>query len=316
MSIVERALEKAQRRLAESGPVVAAPPAPSATSTSEEPRKSVTTRREKDAERVAAPPRKKVALDLAALRAAGGLPPVESERRMSGEFGRIKRPLVERATSESGGTGGLARTVLITSAVPGEGKTFIALNLALSLSRERDYHVLLIDTDVARPHLSQMLNIRSEQGFLDSLRNPAIDVEHLIQDTDFPGLTILAVGTQSDRDSELLASRQMTELMARLVAADERRLIILDSPPLLYTNEARELTNAVGQVVLVVRAGVTPHQVVFEAISLLGEGRPASLLLNQVPPSSAHGRYYGYGQYGDYGGASTEDESNRGVTAE
>ena len=309
MSIVERALEKAQRSLVASEPTQAAGILPAAIppSAPDEARKSATA--PKDAELGTLRPRKKLVMNLEALRAAGALPPVDSERRMAAEYGRIKRPLVERASNIATDDAGMSRALLITSAVPGEGKTFTAFNLALSLSRERDYHALLIDTDVARPHLSHLLNVRNEQGFLDSLRNPAIDIEQLILETDFPGLTVLPVGGQSDQDSELLASRRMAELMGRLVAADERRLIVLDSPPLLYTNEARELTNAVGQIVLVVRAGVTPQQVVFEAISLLGEGRVASLLLNQVPPSSARGRYYGYGQYGDYGRAGADQDS-------
>ena len=309
MSIVERALEKAQRRLAASAPTQAAGVQPTTItpSASDEARKSAAPH--KDAERGTLRPRKKLVMDLVALRAAGALPPPDAERRMAAEYGRIKRPLVERASSNAAEAGSMSRAVLITSAVSGEGKTFTAFNLALSLSRERDYHALLIDMDVARPHLSHLLNIRNEQGFLDSLRNPAIDIEQLILETDFPGLTILPVGGQSDQDNELLASRRMAELMSRLVAADERRLIVLDSPPLLYTNEARELTNVVGQIVLVVRAGVTPHQVIFEAISMLGEGRVSSLLLNQVPQSSGHGRYYGYGQYGDYGRAGADEGS-------
>ena len=309
MSIVERALEKAQRSLAASAPTQAAGVQAAAIrpSVSDEARKPAVAHQ--DGEQGTIRPRKKLVMDLVALRAAGALPPVDSERRMTAEYGRIKRPLVERASSDAADASGTSRAVLITSAVPGEGKTITAFNLALSLSREQDYHALLIDLDVARPHLSHLLNIRNEQGFLDSLRNPAIDIEQLILETDFPGLTVLPVGGQSDQDSELLASRRMAELMSRLVAADERRLIVLDSPPLLHTNEALELTNAVGQIVLVVRAGVTPHQVVFEAISMLGEGRVASLLLNQVPPSNGHGRYYGYGQYGDYGRAGADEGS-------
>ena len=316
MSIVERALEKAQRRLADAAAsnsvddrvsaksvLSAAPVEPAETSHN-------AASAQVHGELAAPSVRKKLSFDLHALREAGALPPVDAERRLAAEFGRIKRPLVERAASESEASGGNSRTVLITSAVPGEGKTFTSLNLAISLARERDYHALLIDADVVKPQLSHLLSVRHEQGFLDSLRNPAVDVEELIFQTDFPGLLVLPVGGQSEQDSELLASRRMVELMAKLVAADERRLIILDSPPLLLTNEARQLTNAVGQVVVVVRAGVTPQQVVFEALGVLGAGRMASIVLNQVLPSQGHGRYYGHGQYGDYGRTVSDDSSS------
>ena len=93
----------------------------------------------------------------------------------------------------------------------------------------------------------------------------------------------------------------MVELMASLVARDPRRLIMLDSPPLLLTNESRELATIAGQIVLVVHAGVTPQESVLEAIELLPEGRHIGTILNQIDPSSADVNLYGYGRYGEYG---------------
>ena len=103
----------------------------------------------------------------------------------------------------------------------------------------------------------------------------------------------------------------MDELMKELIDDDPRRVVVLDSPPLLLTNESRELAQAVGQIVLVVRAGVTPHRAVFEAIDSIGESRSIGLVLNQAESTGGANAYYGYGGYGSYGDAESSSGTGR-----
>jgi protein-tyrosine kinase len=301
VSIVERALEKAQRRAAGQDPtppsLVSRAPLPAASAASAAPRGGVESGVDLAAPRLTAVSRKSIRLDRASLSAAGALPPRDAERRLAEEYRHIKRPLVARALDVSDAANARARLIMVASAVAGEGKTFTALNLALSLAREKDVHTLLIDADFAKPEISSLLGIKEDAGLLDLLRDGSLDAEALIQNTDFPGLTVMPAGVRSETDTELLASKRMEQLMSQLLANDERRLVVFDSSPLLLTNESRELTNAVGQVVLVVRAGFTPHQAVLGAIDMIREGCPIGLVLNQVP-RSGEGGYYDYGSYG------------------
>ena len=245
--------------------------------------------------------RPKLVIDREALRAAGLLPPESEERRLAAEYRRIKRPLVTAAFTPAGGDSSAASVIMVASSVPGEGKSFTAVNLALSLSLERDATVLLVDADVPKPHISTVLGLRSRPGLVDALVNEAIDVESLIFDTDIPNFSILPAGQHSETAAELLASQRMLELVARLKRADPHRLIVFDSPPLTATAEARELATAAGQVVFVVRAGATPRRAVLDALSQLGADKPVGFVLNQVGSNSTDGSYYGYGQYGTYG---------------
>jgi len=302
VSIVEKALLKAQNRaaseekkLSPSGQIVPVTPVSLVT-----PHQDSDAQVEPVARAVRARDRKTIRLDYAALRAVGALPPQEGEHRLAEEYRRIKRPLVARALDASADSNERSRLILVASAIAGDGKTFTSLNLALSLAREKDIHALLIDADFVKPQISTMLGIQRDAGLLDLLRDASLDVEALIQQTDVAGLTVLPAGLRSDTDTELLASKRMSQLMSQLLANDVRRIVVFDSAPLLLTNEARELAGAVGQVVLVVRAGVTPQQAVLGALGFIREGCSVGLVLSQVP-RSGEGGYYDYGSYGSAG---------------
>jgi Mrp family chromosome partitioning ATPase len=187
---------------------------------------------------------------------------------------------------------------MMASALPGDGKTFTSINLALSMARERDISILLMDADVAKPHVSRIFGIDQEPGLLDALADNAIDIESLVLPTDVPGLSMLSAGTHHEAATELLASARMDQVITRLTARDPRRILLLDSPPLLLSSESRALVQVAGQVVLVVRAGGTPRRAVQEAIAYVGEDKPLGLVLNQSEVALSEG-YYGYGSYGD-----------------
>lgn len=193
-----------------------------------------------------------------------------------------------------------ARTVLVCSARPGEGKTFCAINLALSLAAERDLEVLLVDADFAKPDVMKQLGLDDGfdrgGGLLDALADDHLDPEALVVATDVPHLSVLPVGTQSVSDTELLASARTRAVLTRLLAADPRRLVIFDSPPALAASPASVLAMLVGQVMMVVRADRTPESELAEAVGLLDACEHIALVLNAVsfvPGGARFGSYYG-----------------------
>lgn len=195
---------------------------------------------------------------------------------------------------------------MVASSLPGEGKTFASVNLALSMSLERDISVVLVDADVAKPHISRLFGIDGEPGLLEALQSDNLDIEALILPTDIPKFSILPAGKPTETATELLASRRMQSIVARLETGQDRsRVVIFDSPPLLLTAESRVLAQQMGQIVLVVQAGRTPQQAVLDAIACLGENKSVALLLNQSESVTESGYYYRdvvYGDYARYGG--------------
>lgn len=284
MSIVERALQKAQSRSPEKAAT--------------EPRRPVLT--PQAASPMPSVPHRQMQLDRDRLRREGALPPADDERQLAEQYRRIKRPLVAYALTATEDTPLASRHIIVVaSAIPGEGKTFTAVNLAISLAQEKDVSVLLVDSDIAKPHVSQLFGLRGERGLFDALSDPNVEVESLIVDTDIPGLSFLPAGVAYDGAAELLASHRMNAIMQQVVMRETRRLVVIDSPPLLLTNESRELVNIAGQIVLVVRADSTEQQAVMEAVQLIPEGKNVGLILNQVDPRSQDVQFYGYGRYGN-----------------
>lgn len=236
-----------------------------------------------------------VRIDRLALRSQGLMPPEQQERALADQYRHIKRPLISRATGH-GAEEKVSRgqLIMMASALPGEGKTFTSINLALSMALEKDISVLLVDADVAKPHISRTFGLESEPGLLDVLRDEASDVESMILTTDIPNLCILPAGCRSEIAPELLASVRMSEAMNQLIERDPLRIVLIDSPPLLLTSEASALAQSAGQVVMVVRAGSTSQQAVLDAVAQLGENKHIGLVLNQSTDAPLSGYYYGY----------------------
>lgn len=238
-------------------------------------------------------------IDLEALRRAGALPPQAAERQMADEYRRIKWPVLERAFGREQTAVPDGNLVMVTSAMPGEGKTFTSLSLAMSIARERDSSVLLIDADIAKAHVSELLGIRQRPGLTDLLEKPGDDPANAVMATDVEGLRVMAAGRRHDQVPELMASQRMRDLIAELAARNRERVIIFDSSPLLATNESQVLAKLVGQVLMVVRANSTPRPAVEEAVALLDRNRSINLVLNQTRTLFGLGTYYsGYYNYG------------------
>jgi exopolysaccharide/PEP-CTERM locus tyrosine autokinase len=296
MSIVERALQKAQAAKPqaevptgaepETADAAAPPtaPEPSPAAASQAPRTSLALGG-------------MVAVNIAELRAQGRLPAEGMAHRTEEEFRRIKWPLLNAISGLGGSTAAANNLILVTSAVPGEGKTFTALNLALSLAREPDIEVLLVDGDVAQPTLSASLGITSRPGLTDVVADPSLDFASIICPTSIDRLFVAPAGARRDNSPELLASARMAALMEDLALRVAPGVVVFDSPPVLATNEAQVLSRYVGQIVMVVRADVTEQRVVTEALGLLDRTKPVSAVLNKVE-SSLISRYYSYYYYG------------------
>jgi protein-tyrosine kinase len=243
--------------------------------------------------------RRRIEISRTTLRAEGLLPPEHQERDIADDYRQIKRPLLARALGlPHAPEVSNARCIMVASALSGEGKTFTSVNLAMSIARERELRVVLVDADVAKPHITRSFGLASEKGLLDLLTDESLEIEDLILATDIPSLYILPSGRQSETATELLASARMTEIMATMAANDPTRIVVLDSPPLLLTSESRVLGSIAGQIVLVVRAGATPQQAVLDAINYLGEHDSVEMILNQSEASLSHGFYYGQVPYG------------------
>jgi exopolysaccharide/PEP-CTERM locus tyrosine autokinase len=244
-------------------------------------------------------PTKSIRLDLAHLRVEGLVPPLSDERRITNEFRAIKRALLANVTGRSGEAIPGASVIMVASALPNEGKTYTAFNLALSLSLEQDYHVVLVDGDVAKPNITRVLDLERERGLLDALEDPELHLDDVEVATDLPSLTIIPAGTPRDSANEMLSSTRM-ETLVKEAAERPGYLYVFDSTPLLLTNESRALAEFVGQIALVVRAGVTPQQAVKSAIDALPKDRFIGLVLNQRK-GTVDERYYGYGYGYQYG---------------
>lgn len=250
-------------------------------------------RRESPAE--VATPEHAVTIDHNALRAAGMLPPVHQEHEIAQQYRRIKRPLINNALGRGVPQLASGNVIMLTSAVPGEGKTFMSLNLALSMRLEEDITVLLVDGDVVNPRLTQILGLEARPGLLDLVKDPAFSADRAIVPTDMPGLSFLPAGSQEANTTELVASARMHQVVSRLGSDNPARLVIFDSAPLLVTTESQALTHFAGQVVMVVQADQTPQHVLFDALETLAEGKPVFLVLNQTTRHSHSGYYYEYG---------------------
>lgn len=251
----------------------------------------------------AAPPRRQLKIDPDSLRAAGYMPPQQQEHEMVEQYRHIKRPLIGRALERGArGPGRPMNVIMVTSALPQEGKTFTAINLTRSFALEKDASILLIDADVANPQTTHVLGASGCAGLVDALSDPQMDVESLVLDTNVPGLQVLPVGSPTDSAVELLGSQRMVDLVDRLLQAVPNRIVLIDSAPLLITNEGKALIPMAGQVVLVVRANATPQHAVVEAADLFSEEQFVGVVLNQCEEAVG----LGYGYYGgtyNYGGS-------------
>ena len=247
-----------------------------------------------------------IAVDRKRLLGEGFLAPEKYHRQLADEYRRIKRPLIANAFGIGVPRLEHGNLILVTSAVSGEGKTHTCLNLALSLSAERDRTVLLVDGDVPKPHISRLFGVGDRPGLLDALGDHPPRLDSMLIRTDIPRLSLLPAGKWTDHAPELLASGRMSELCAELSERYPDRIIIFDSPALLEATEAQAISTHVGQVVVVIAENITSRANVSSAIGLLDENKPINAVLNKSRSGLLGGYYYrGYG-YGAHSSSKSQ----------
>lgn len=251
-------------------------------------------------------------IDLVALAGRGIITPDTARSQLGSELRVLKRPLLRNVQGKSAAPVKNANLIMVTSAVPGEGKTYTATNLAMSIAMELDHTVLLVDADVERPSLPGLLGIGHDRGLLDVLLDSRLDLSQVLLHTNIEKLTILPAGTHHPRATELLASAAMNKLLIDMARRYPDRIIIFDSPPLLVTTEARALASHMGQVILVVRADSTSHAEVKHAVATLEVCPVKMVVLNQATSNfEGHGYGYGYGYgYGNKAGDQSHESDD------
>jgi protein-tyrosine kinase len=226
-----------------------------------------------------------VEIDLERVKLRGYVTPDAPTTQIADEFRVIKRPIIRNAHGREGAKLRNGNLVMVTSALPAEGKTFTALNLAMSIAMEYDSTVLLIDGDVAHPALPRLLGVPESPGLLDLLTNDTLDVADALIRTNVDRLTVLPAGSPHLRATELLASEQMASLLGELASRYSDRIIIFDSPPLLATTEARVMATHMGQIVMVVAARSTSQNVVDQALATIESCEVVLMMLNKADPA-------------------------------
>ncbi|MEY2686532.1 MAG: hypothetical protein RL375_730 [Pseudomonadota bacterium] len=237
---------------------------------------------------------REVKLDLEKLGVSGYLVPGQNRTALAEQMRIVKRPLLANARGEGAEPVNRANLIQVVSALPGEGKTFVAMNLAMSIAMEVDHSVLLVDADVLRPSVLNRLGLDAAPGLMDVLSDPKVELADVMLRTNVPKLTILPAGTASLRSTELLASTAMEKLLDELASKYSDRIIVFDAPPLIPTTESRVLASRVGQVIMVVAADSTTREQAAQAYAAVERCPVVLSVLNKSSQrsSEAYGYYY------------------------
>ncbi len=237
---------------------------------------------------------RRVEIDLVALASAGIVSPNAPRSQIADQFRVIKRPLIANAQGKGAAAVANGNLIVVTSALPGEGKTFTAINLAMSIATELDCTVMLVDADVGSPSVMRVLGLPTGPGLLDMVQDESLNMAELMLRTNIDKLTLLPSGTPHPRATELLASDAMTRLLDDMARRYPDRIIVFDSPPLLLATESQALASHMGQVVMVVQAEKTPQAKVMQALATIESCPVKLMLLNQARTTATAGYGYGY----------------------
>jgi capsular exopolysaccharide synthesis family protein len=189
------------------------------------------------------------------------------------------------------------RSILLTSAAPGEGKTFAAANLAISIALNINRYVLLIDADLRWPQIHTRFGFPPVPGLSNYLAENR-PLSSLLLHTKVSKLTLLPAGPSPDNPSELISSERMANLLNEVSTRYPDRLIVIDAPPPAMAAETGVLARAVDGVIVVVRYGSTRREALTDLIARIGDKKILGSIVNRV--ETADTRYYGY-KYAGYG---------------
>jgi protein-tyrosine kinase len=189
------------------------------------------------------------------------------------------------------------RLILVTSAAPQEGKTLVAVNLAVAISKEIHSNAILVDADLRRPgiHLEKS---QSAKG-LSSYLSDGVPLSEILIDSQIEKLRIILAGASTRKSSELIRSRKMGDLLQTLRESGENTYVIVDSPPIMATPDPTLLSSMVDGIILVIRAGYTSRESIQSAIKSIDRQKIIGVIFNQmdVKPSTYSSEYYRYYQY-------------------
>ena len=239
-----------------------------------------------------------VSIDRMRLQEDGLLPCANDQESIGYQFRRIKRPILNAAYRYDEITGQNANLVMLSSALPESGKTFCSINLTASIAKDRDFGAVLVDADVLKPNISRVLGLEERPGIIDYLLEPSLSLDDIFFRTDFFDVIVVPAGRKHEDATELLSSRRMGRLMSEISDRFRRRLVLVDTPPLLVTNEANVLADYMGQIVMVIEEGQTTQNTVTEALRLLDQSKPINAILNKARDSIIGG--YDAADYGAY----------------
>jgi len=244
-------------------------------------------------DRARPPGGRSLTIDFDHLEEVGQLSPRQMRSQLAEETRLVKRSVVQSFWHREVER---ANLVMVTSAMPGEGKSFTALNLAISLACEVDFHVLLVDADFARPAIFKRIGCTPPDGLMDLLKDPSRDLGEVIYRTNIERLSIVGPGQPDEMSSELLGSQRMLKLAEEVAERYPDRLIIFDSPPLLASSEPAVLAQYMGQILFVIEADSTRRELIETALERLPEGAEIKLILNKGRARLGVGQYpyYGY----------------------
>lgn len=241
----------------------------------------------------------KLLIDTVRLQDEGLLASGDQERVLRGQLRQIKRSVMRCAMNGDDANQTIRRTIMVTSALSGDGKTFSTLNLALGLAMERDCSVVLVDADVLKPQISGLLGAEARAGLLDVLAGESVGIKDVLLATNIPNLFFLPSGQKVETATELFSSKRMQEVTEMLSTLTSNTLVLFDSSPLLLTSEARVLAGLMQQILIVVKAGVTPQSAVRESMDVLeAASSRAGVVLNDVHSNGLSSYAYGY-EYGN-----------------
>ena len=233
-------------------------------------------------------------IDMAALQNAGMIDWTHTRNRITEEFRIIRSQVLRASFAPQSPEHGLHNLVMLTSARPGEGKSFTSLNMAASIAQQNDYKVLLVDADSKPRSIGQLLGLANMPGLMDIAADHSLDPDRLIVPTAIDTLTVLPIGHHDHRSAELFTNRRTANIIQELGRRYADRIVIIDAPPALSSSDPATLAPIVGQIVVVVEADKTQREEVESTLDLIQACPSISLLLNKIQLSTKHafGAYY------------------------
>ena len=247
-----------------------------------------------------AQPNKKVfKIDVVDLESRGFVSLHSTRSQINEEFREIKRKLLSNAFGALSKTITNANIIMVTSARPSEGKTFTAINLAMSIAAEKDKRVLLVDADVLKPNILRTFGLKERSGLIEYLLGDVKEIGDVMFPSNIDKLTIIPAGRAHHLSTELLASEAMSELITQFSTRYPDRVVIIDTPPIVGINESAVLANFAGQAVVVVEEGGSRLSDVQKAVARLNPNMAIGFVVNKSLDTSQQSGYYGYHHYGN-----------------